>query len=59
MRAGFGHAAVQNIVTVADFRATLLHLLVLDFRRLISDDDTRGLLLTNVHPARIVRSILT
>lgn len=55
----FGYAAVQNIVTVADFHATMLHLLGLDFKRLSFQHDTRPQLLTDVHEAQIVRSILS
>jgi uncharacterized protein (DUF1501 family) len=54
----FGYAAVQDVVTVADFHATLLHLLGLDFQRLTFRHDTRDERLTDVHEARIVRPIL-
>ena len=54
----FGYAAVQDVVTVADFHATLLHLLGLDFQRLTFRHDTRDERLTDVHQARIVRPIL-
>jgi hypothetical protein len=54
----FGYAAVQNIVTVADFHATILHLLGLDFQRLTFHYDTRDQRLTDVQQAQLVRSIL-
>ena len=44
--------------TVADFHATLLHLLGLDFQRLTFHHDTREEKLTDVHQAKIVRPIL-
>ena len=54
----FGYAAVQDVVTVADFHATLLHLLGLDFQRLTFRHDTRDERLTDVHEAKIVRPII-
>lgn len=54
----FGYSAVQDIVTVADFHATILHLLGLDFQRLTFHHDTRDERLTDVHPAKVVRPIL-
>ena len=54
----FGYAAVQDVVTVADFHATLLHLLGLDFQRLTFRHDTRDERLTDVHQAKIVRPII-
>jgi uncharacterized protein (DUF1501 family) len=54
----FGYQAVQDVVTVADFHATLLHLLGLDHRRLTFHYETRDQRLTDVHDARIVREIL-
>jgi uncharacterized protein (DUF1501 family) len=55
----FGYNAAVDIVTVADFHATLLHLLGLDFQRLTFHHDTREEKLTDVHPAKIVLPILT
>ena len=49
----FGYAAVQDVVTVADFHATLLHLLGLDFHRLTFHHDTRDERLTDVHQAQV------
>lgn len=54
----FGYHAQQDIVTVADFHATLLRLLGLDFQRLTFRHDTRDERLTDVHQARIVQPIL-
>jgi len=54
----FGYASVTDIVHVADFHATLLHLLGLDFHRLTFHYDTRDQRLTDVAEARLVRSIL-
>ena len=54
----FGYAAVQDVVNVADFHATLLHLLGMDFQRLTFRHDTRDERLTDVHQARIVRPII-
>ncbi len=54
----FGYHAEQNIVTVADFHATLLRLLGLDFQSLTFRHDTRDERLTDVHQAKIVQSIL-
>jgi hypothetical protein len=48
----------MDIVQVADFHATLLHLLGLDFRRLTFHHETRDERLTDVHEARIVQPIL-
>jgi hypothetical protein len=54
----FGYKAVQDVVTVADFHGTLLHLLGLDFRRLTFHYDTRDQRLTDVHDAQIIQPIL-
>jgi len=54
----FGYNAVQDVVTVADFHATVLHLLGLDFRRLTFHYDTRDQRLTDVAPAKVVEPIL-
>jgi hypothetical protein len=55
----FGYRAVQNVVTVADFHATVLRLLGLDFQRLTFRHDTRDERLTDVHQAQVVQPILT
>lgn len=54
----FGYSAVKDVVTVADFHATLLHLLGLDFQKLIFQHDGRPERLTDVAPARIVNPII-
>jgi hypothetical protein len=54
----FGYNAVQDVVTVADFHATVLHLLGLDFRRLTFHYDTRDQRLTDVAPAKVVEEVL-
>ena len=54
----FGYHAVENIVTVPDFHATVLHLLGLDYERLTYRHGTRDERLTDVHPATVVKSVL-
>jgi hypothetical protein len=54
----FGYNSVQDIVTVADFHATMLRLLGLDFERLTFRHDTRDERLTDVHKANVVTPIL-
>ena len=54
----FGYAAVQDIVTVSDFHATVLHLLGLDFQQLTFPYDSRDQRLTDVNPAKVVKAIL-
>jgi hypothetical protein len=54
----FGYSAVQDVVTVADFHATLLHLIGLNFDHLTFHHDTRDEKLTDVHPARVVRELV-
>jgi len=54
----FGYSAVKDITTVADFHATALHLLGLNFDRLTFHHDTRDEKLTDVHPARVVREVV-
>ncbi len=55
----FGYAAVHDVVTVADFHATMLNQLGLDFRRLTFHFESRDQRLTDVHEANIVRQILS
>jgi hypothetical protein len=55
----FGYRVVENPVTIADFHATILHLLGLDFRRVIFHHDTRDEKLTDVHEAKIVQALLS
>jgi uncharacterized protein (DUF1501 family) len=54
----FGYHATENRVTMADFHATILHLLGLDHHRLSYHHDTREEKLTDVRPAQVVRGIL-
>lgn len=54
----FGYHATENRVTMADFHATVLHLLGLDFQRLSYQHDTREEKLTDVRAAKVVRGIL-
>lgn len=54
----FGYHAVENIVTVPDFHATVLHLLGLDYQRLTYRHGTRDERLTDVHPATVVNAVL-
>ena len=54
----FGYHAAENVVTVPDFHATILHLLGLDHERLIFRHDTRDEKLTDVHKAKVVKPIL-
>jgi hypothetical protein len=55
----FGYGVANNPVTVADFHATVLHLLGLDHKRLTFAHGTRDERLTDVHDAHVVREILT
>jgi hypothetical protein len=55
----FGYNAVQDVVTVPDFHATVLHLLGLDFHRLTFHYDTRDQRLTDVAPAKVIGSVLS
>jgi hypothetical protein len=54
----FGYAVEEGRVTVADFHATVLHLLGLDHKRLTFPHGTRDERLTDVHDARVVHEIL-
>jgi uncharacterized protein DUF1501 len=54
----FGYRAVSDVVTAADFHATLLHLLGLDFQRLTFHHETRDERLTDIHQANVVRQIV-
>jgi uncharacterized protein (DUF1501 family) len=54
----FGYHATENRVTMADFHATILHLLGIDHQRLSFHHDTRDEKLTDVRPAQVVRGIL-
>lgn len=54
----FGYHAIENVVTVPDFHATVLHLLGLDCQRLTYRHGTRDERLTDVHPATVVNAVL-
>jgi hypothetical protein len=54
-----GYEAVQNPVSVADWHATILHLLGLDFQKLYFDQNGLKDKLTSVYEARVVKEILT
>lgn len=54
----FGHAVVENPVSVHDFHATILHLLGLDFQHLYYLRNGLEERLTGVMPARVVRELL-
>ena len=52
-----GFAAVENRVSVADYHATILHLLGLNHEELFVDEHGLKEKLTGVQPARVVREI--
>jgi hypothetical protein len=54
----FGYQAVEQVVDVHDFHATILHLLGLDHERLTYNHNGTSRRLTDVH-GRIIRDILT
>jgi hypothetical protein len=53
-----GHEAVEGRVSVTDWHATILHLLGLDYQRLVFDQNGLKEKLTSVFEARIVKEIL-
>jgi len=53
----FGHKAVQDVVTVHDFHATILHLLGLDHERLTYEHNGVRRRLTDVH-GHVIKPIL-
>lgn len=53
-----GFEAVENPVSVADWHATILHLLGLDYRRLSYNLSGLDDKLTSVFEARVVKEIL-
>jgi hypothetical protein len=53
-----GYAAVENRVSVTDWHATILHLLGLDYRLLVFDQNGLRDKLTSVFDARVVNEIL-
>ncbi len=54
----FGHKAVENVVDVHDFHATVLHLLGLDHTRLTYYNNGAKRRLTDVH-GHVIREVLT
>ena len=54
----FGYAAVENPVTVADFHATVMHLLGLDHTRVTYEFEGRDESLTGVEPAEVISDII-
>ena len=54
----FGYHATENPVTIADFHATILHLLGIDHEHLTFRHDTRDEKLTDVHKAKVVEALL-
>jgi hypothetical protein len=53
-----GFAAVEDRVSVADWHATILHLLGLDYERLVFDRDGFKEKLTSTFSARVVKEVL-
>ena len=54
-----GYNAVENVVSVHDLHATMLHLLGIDYKRFSYQFQGLDVRLTGVEPARVVRDILT
>ena len=54
-----GYKAVEERVSVADWHATILHLLGLDYEQLVFEQNGLKEKLTSVFEARVVREILT
>jgi hypothetical protein len=53
-----GYEAVENRVSVTDWHATILHLLGLDYQRLVFDQNGLKEKLTSVFEARVVKEII-
>jgi hypothetical protein len=53
-----GHEAVDNKVSVTDWHATILHLLGLDYQKLVFDENGLQDKLTSVFECRVVKEIL-
>jgi hypothetical protein len=53
-----GYEAIENKVSVTDWHATILHLLGLDYQKLVFDQNGLAEKLTSVYEARIVKEIL-
>ena len=54
----FGFAATENPVSVADWHATVLYLLGLDYKRLVYEEDGLKEKLTSQYECRVVKEIL-
>ncbi len=54
----FGFAATENPVSVADWHATVLHQLGLDYQRLVYEEDGLKEKLTSQYECRVVKEIL-
>jgi uncharacterized protein (DUF1501 family) len=54
----FGYKALESPVSIADFHATVLHLLGLANNRLSVEFEGRDETLTGVSPARVVKEII-
>ncbi|MFN7925986.1 MAG: DUF1501 domain-containing protein [Bryobacteraceae bacterium] len=54
----FGYHSVDQPVSMADFHATILHLLGIDHERLVYHNNTRIEKLTDVRPAKVVRDLV-
>jgi hypothetical protein len=54
----FGYHAAEKPVRMADFHATILHLLGVDFNRLSFKHDTREEKLTDIHQANVISEIV-
>ena len=55
----FGHAVVENPVSVHDFHATILHSLGLDHEKLFYNRNGLPEKLTGINPPKVVHDILT
>ena len=53
-----GYEAVENKVSVADWHATILHLLGLNYQRLVFDDNGLKEKLTSQFEASLIKPIL-
>jgi hypothetical protein len=53
-----GYKAVENPVSVHDFNATILHILGLDYRKLVFRREGRGERITDEFPARVLSEII-
>jgi len=54
----FGYNAVEDVVSVHDFHATMLHLLGIDHQRFTYKFQGLDMKLTGVEPARVLHPIL-